>query len=336
MDDRVDRVPRPSYEGLVLDRTRAQHGPIGSETARQEGVILPGHRDIVTAIVYSSSGEAVFSAAANGSIKRWEASLLRTPYTALATNDAVFGADIDPLAERVATTGWGAVKLWDTRTGRELFTNWWTRAYITGVSFSPDSKRVVAADWGGQLAVFDASTGDILVRWPSVGTSVTEVQWAHDGVYLGTRGGEVMRLDATTGAVIWRRLVHPDTPILALTRTRADSPFPDYLYSAGSLEDALPELSGDEHKRPSNDPFVRVLDPLTGSEHHTLERTVGPFSALALSPDGRELFLSVQHPGEESTNAAAPTSSWPNGGGKPPRSSVIVLSGPTLVGLMES
>jgi serine/threonine protein kinase/WD40 repeat protein len=286
---RLDRVPRPSYEGLVLDRTRAQHGPIGSETARQEGVILPGHRDIVTAIVFSSSGDAVFSAAANGSIKRWEASLLRTPYTALATNDAVFGSDIDPLAERVATTGWGAVKVWDTRTGRELFTNWWTRAYITGVSFSPDSKRVFAADWGGELAVFDASKGEILMRWPSVGTSVTEALWAHDGIYLGTRGGEVMRLDATTGAVIWRRLVHPGTPVLGLARTRPDSPFPNFLYSAGSLEDALPELSGNEHKRPSNDPFVRALDPMTGAEHHLLERTVGPFSALALSPDGREL-----------------------------------------------
>ena len=59
----------------------------------------------------------------------------------------------------------------------------------------------------------------------------------------------------------------------------------------------------------------------------------GPF----FSPDGKSLFLSVQHPGEtsKSTNPDSLTSHWPEGGNKIPRSAVIVISGPTLDKLMS-
>lgn len=57
----------------------------------------------------------------------------------------------------------------------------------------------------------------------------------------------------------------------------------------------------------------------------------GPF----FSPDGRTLFLSVQHPGEETRSLDNMTSHWPEGGGKMPRSSVVAISGPALDRLME-
>lgn len=54
----------------------------------------------------------------------------------------------------------------------------------------------------------------------------------------------------------------------------------------------------------------------------------GPFFA----PDGKTLFLSIQHPGEYS-NTLEPedlTSNWPDGGNAIPRSSVVAISGKTL------
>lgn len=56
----------------------------------------------------------------------------------------------------------------------------------------------------------------------------------------------------------------------------------------------------------------------------------GPY----FSPDGRSLFLSVQHPGETSKSLDALTSNWPNGGEEIPRSSVVVISGKALDKLM--
>lgn len=52
----------------------------------------------------------------------------------------------------------------------------------------------------------------------------------------------------------------------------------------------------------------------------------GPWFA----PDGKSLFLSVQHPGELSKNLDSLTSHWPEGGNATPKSSVIVIQGEFL------
>lgn len=57
----------------------------------------------------------------------------------------------------------------------------------------------------------------------------------------------------------------------------------------------------------------------------------GPF----FSPDGRTLFLSVQHPGELTDSMDQFTSHWPEGGDKMPRSAVVAISGPALDKLVE-
>jgi secreted PhoX family phosphatase len=48
------------------------------------------------------------------------------------------------------------------------------------------------------------------------------------------------------------------------------------------------------------------------------------------SPDGRTLFLSVQHPGELSRSFEALTSHWPGGGNSIPKPAVVAISGPLL------
>ncbi|HXH73824.1 MAG TPA: alkaline phosphatase PhoX [Bacteriovoracaceae bacterium] len=52
------------------------------------------------------------------------------------------------------------------------------------------------------------------------------------------------------------------------------------------------------------------------------------FTGPCFSPDYKTLFLSVQHPGEESTSKEKTTSTWPDG--NIPKPSVITLEGPLL------
>jgi uncharacterized protein len=52
----------------------------------------------------------------------------------------------------------------------------------------------------------------------------------------------------------------------------------------------------------------------------------GPF----FTEDYKNLFISIQHPGEESKTLTALTSNWPEGGTSIPKSAVVVLSGPAL------
>lgn len=57
------------------------------------------------------------------------------------------------------------------------------------------------------------------------------------------------------------------------------------------------------------------------------------FTGPEFSPDGRTLFLSVQHPGELSPNLNELTSHWPAGGNSVPRPAVVAISGELLATL---
>jgi hypothetical protein len=45
------------------------------------------------------------------------------------------------------------------------------------------------------------------------------------------------------------------------------------------------------------------------------------------SPDGKTLFLSVQHPGEQTADMSAPTSRWPFDKDGIPKPSVVAITG---------
>lgn len=54
------------------------------------------------------------------------------------------------------------------------------------------------------------------------------------------------------------------------------------------------------------------------------------FTGPCFSSDGKTLFLSVQHPGANTTDLSKPTSRWPDGVNSLPKPSVIAISGPLL------
>lgn len=66
---------------------------------------------------------------------------------------------------------------------------------------------------------------------------------------------------------------------------------------------------------PNAGEVIRVANAPTEAE------MTGPF----FSPDGKTLFLSVQHPGEKTTSKDKLTSHWPNGGDAIPKPSVVAI-----------
>ena len=75
--------------------------------------------------------------------------------------------------------------------------------------------------------------------------------------------------------------------------------------------------------------FFPTEGPAAGQAHQFASGPVeceltGPF----WTPDGKTMFLAIQHPGEESTGLDNLTSRWPNLGGDPmPRPGVVAVTG---------
>jgi secreted PhoX family phosphatase len=65
----------------------------------------------------------------------------------------------------------------------------------------------------------------------------------------------------------------------------------------------------------------------------------GPVDAeltgMSFTPDGKTLFLSVQHPGERTRELKKMTSHWPDGGNAIPKPAVVAISGPSLEALQK-
>jgi len=59
------------------------------------------------------------------------------------------------------------------------------------------------------------------------------------------------------------------------------------------------------------------------------------FTGPCFSPDGKTLFLSVQHPGEYSPSLEELSSHWPDGGNELPKSSVVCIQGEALQAIMD-
>ena len=59
------------------------------------------------------------------------------------------------------------------------------------------------------------------------------------------------------------------------------------------------------------------------------------FSGPWFAPDGRTLFLSVQHPGGKTVKPSEFTSHWPGGGLTIPRPAVITIRGKALDALQQ-
>lgn len=77
--------------------------------------------------------------------------------------------------------------------------------------------------------------------------------------------------------------------------------------------------------------FVPMSGPFAGQAHRFASAPMeAEFTGPCFSPDGKTLFLSVQHPGASTENREHPTSHWPEGGQALPRPAVIAIEGPLL------
>mgnify|MGYP006210705049 CR=1 FL=1 len=80
---------------------------------------------------------------------------------------------------------------------------------------------------------------------------------------------------------------------------------------------------------------IDLVDAETGVHRTIFDKdNLGGFT-FDFSPDGKTLFLSVQHPGETTRSLDNLQSNWPEGNGAIPKPAVVTIFGDALDKLME-
>ena len=184
---------------------------LGSRRARTE---LTGHTKGIERLAFSPDGSLLASAGGDGLVRLWAVrghDAIPREGATLDHFDVVWDVAFSADGSRLAVaTEQGVIGLYDVDARRPLAPSLVTGSVdFLSVAFSPDGETVVAGDGRGELAGWNARTGER--RFGPVdahgGNDVWELVYAPDGATVATSSsdGTSRLFDGRTGAVVDRR-----------------------------------------------------------------------------------------------------------------------------------
>jgi WD40 repeat protein len=298
-------------DGRLASASRDLTIRLWDATTGEHLAVLHGHTSAVTALAATPDGRTLFSADADGAVRRWDLAAVAPERRRWTLPHTAYGVAVTPDGRRVATTGWtGWVELRDPSSGGALAR--WSGHGTAGV-------RVAWAREGGLLAttgnddsvkVWDTRRAPpALVFAHAVGVQSLAVDFSADGRSVASPAAErtVRVLSVPAGTVVaalsdsasfsdvaW----HPARRLIAAAgqdgAVRLWDPDRNTVvarldgHGSGALQVAF-SPDGTLLAAASATGIVRVWDVAARAVRQEMRVTNGAQHAVAFAPDGRRL-----------------------------------------------
>jgi RNA polymerase sigma factor (sigma-70 family) len=278
--------------GTILLLDAANGKELRQIQAHRVGKGIHDHERI-TALVFSPDGRTLASAASDKTIRLWEVATGKQRRTFPADSYSLGSLAFTPDGQKLAwASSAGLIRIWDLRTGRAVQDHEGHQGVVTGVALTRDGKTLITAGADAAIRLWETASGKELRRFEGHQGPIASIHLSGDGKMLASvspadktvrvwelsSGQELRRFRATTTYcdVAWL----PDSRTLVIRRYLGDSAV--YFCDA---------FTGKETRKIDN------VDPRAGMNYPANVEGVHQGGVLAVSPDGRMLFTSVNFSG---------------------------------------
>ena len=189
----------------------------------KEMLTLKGHTYLVSDVAFSPNGYRIVSVGEDNTVRVWDAVTGKEMLTLKvgntckknlgSVNNVAYSAD----GQRIVFAYQGIVTVWDAETGEETLTlpdvggmmgggmmgggMMGGMVEISSVAFSPDGQQIISGNQDGTVKVWNAVTGQEMLRLKGHAGDVESVAFSPDGqrIISGGQDGTVKVWDAATG-----------------------------------------------------------------------------------------------------------------------------------------
>lgn len=227
-----------------------------------------GHDNRVNCVAVSPDGQRIASGGYDNTVKVSNLISGEELRSTVRQNDHVDGLAFSPDGVHIVGCCKQTVTIWDVETLTAVRT-WETgQRRVWTVSYSPDGARIVSSGDDRSVKVWDAATGEELVKLTGHTAGVMQAVFSPDGtkIFSGSSDRTVRVWDAASGEELW------------IARGHADG-----VSSLAVAPDGARLVTG------SKDDTIKVWDAASGEELLTLPGHSEDVTRVAFSHDGRRI-----------------------------------------------
>lgn len=155
------------------------------------------------ASVYDHAGGRIFTGAADGKLRAWDARSGGAIFVADTDSQGVNTLDVSDDDQQVLSGGEAdGIKLWEARSGRLLRGFDCNHKQVLSAAFSRGGRYVLGVVYGGDARVWEAATGEVIGSFPHAEAGVA--RFTPDGARLALGGeGRIGLWDLTQRRYLW-------------------------------------------------------------------------------------------------------------------------------------
>ncbi len=150
---------------------------------------LEGHKDEVTALIYSPNGKYIISGSRDETVKMWDVSTRKNLKTFIGHKGTINSLSYSYDGKYIASGSEDkTINIWDVKTGKLFKSLIGHESEVVAVEFNPVKNELASLSVDNQVIIWDVKTGKKLLKLEGEKGVITSISYSPNGKELASAG----------------------------------------------------------------------------------------------------------------------------------------------------